>query len=254
MRKLPANIHSQEHGGVLPPAWFVLAPAYTVLPFLRGPLGWHVVHPARTIAAALGLAFLPLLIEFFLVAFINEPMPPMGHEPMMVFAGVYFLMCIGVWIRRWRGQGRGAQVHSAEAGYSWLAWWSPRWFPVPLIEIVVVPFLVFALAWVLLSVSFELWFWFTFASLSLLIMAQWEWRHRLAQARARIDDTVRAGVYEGQLDRLEKARARGGARTQSGPDFAELAEDRDSRRSRRSRTSSFAAPRQSDAGDFADLA
>jgi hypothetical protein len=214
-----------EHGGLLPPAWYVLAPAYTLLPFIRTPLGWHVVHPASTITAALALAFAPFLIWFVLAAFVSGPIPDMGHEAMMVFAGVYFALGVVIWIRRWRGQGCGAEVHSAEAGYSWLAWYSPAWFPVPLIEIVIVPLLVFGLACGLLFLSFELWFWFTAAALSLLMMAQWEWRHRLAQARARIDDTVRAGVYEEQLDRHEKAKARTrkSAGAQPGPDFADLA-------------------------------
>jgi len=207
IRVLPVNFHSDEYGGVsAPPSWLTL-PGYTVLPILRGPIGINHVHPWKVLIRTLGLIFLPAL----LMAFINAFIPPAnrtstGHDALTLFALAYMVISLVIFSRRWLGQRRGEKMHSAEAGYSWLA--QRTTLPVVLCEQVIVPVMVAALGYVVAhTFSFELGWWLVAAGISLFIIARWEYRRVWAQHQSTVDDLIRARAYEERVDRQEAQRA-----------------------------------------------
>jgi hypothetical protein len=53
------------------------------------------------------------------------------------FAPAYLVISLAIFARRWFGQRRSEEMHTGEAGYSWLVWKTS--LPVPLCEQVLVP-------------------------------------------------------------------------------------------------------------------
>jgi hypothetical protein len=200
-----------------------MLPAYTVLPFLRGPLGYEIVQPFRAIRHALQLIILPVLVEALWVAFNPQRTPPVTRYPYLsIFALTYLAVTLILFARRWWGQRKGEEVHSAETGYSWLAWYTR--LPVPLCELIIVPGALFGLGYALDhgGVSMELGWWLMACSASLFLMGLWEFRRAWSQRRATTDDMVRAKAFEARVDR--QGVGAGGAQTKKdGPDFADLA-------------------------------
>jgi len=223
---LPRNFHSDEYGGVSAPAPWVLLPAYTVLPFLRSPIGLQLVHPWTVIRRTLGLIILPVIV----VGIVNGFRSPQrnishsGHIFLSLFALAYFAVALVIFVRRWRGQRKGEEMHSGEAGYSWLV--QRTTLPAPLCEQVVVPLATGALGYLIArTLSFELGWWLVAAGVSLFIMARWESRRLWSQHQATVDDLIRAKTYE---DRMERHEAGGRASPSKGSDepvFADLGDD-----------------------------
>jgi len=221
MRTLPPNFHSHEHGGVDAPPRILLKPAYTVLPFIRAPLGYHVVHPYQAIVMALGLSILPPFLAIFYVGFTRVQMPDnVGHEYMIYFAILYLVLSL---LRfAWRVLGPRKNIHSAEAGYSWLARLTP--LPVWLCEIVLVPAAVGYVGYLIReSFSAELGWWLLICAMSLMLMAVWEAKRRASQRRATVDDIIRAETFEARVSGQE-ARAKPAAGMNADADKPDVAE------------------------------
>jgi len=222
-RTLPPNLHSHEYGGIPAPPRFVFLPAYTVLPLLRAPLGYDIVRVLPAMRRALGLIVVPLVIEAIWVGFGGHLPDNMGHTYLAGFALVYFAATLVFFGRRWYGQQKGEELHSGEAGYSWLARYST--LPVPLCELLIVPLAVLAIGYALVhSVSIELGWWLIVSGFSLCLMGLWEHRRTWSQRRATVDDLVRAKVFEARVDRQAATPGRPPpAASKDGPDFADLA-------------------------------
>jgi hypothetical protein len=234
-RNLPPNFHSNEYGGIAPPHWMVFLPAYTVLPFVRSPLGYDMVRLTPAIKRTLGLIIFPPLVEAIWVAFTNRQLPAnIGHTYLTAFALAYLILSLAIFVRRWLGQRRGDELHSGEAGYSWLAWYSN--LPVPPCEIIVVPAVVTGVGYLLINgPSRELGWWLEAAGTSLFLMALWEYRRTWSQRRATVDDVVRAKVFEERVDHATSGQSQSGPRQERRrepePEFADLHEE-DSHESR----------------------
>jgi hypothetical protein len=216
MRRLPRNFHAIDHHDTsAPPHCTVLFPARTVLPFLRTPLGYNMVHPGAALTGAIALCFLPLVF-WALYAGVRQPHIPdnIGHTWLMGFAVVSFLATCLIFARRAIGQRRGTQIHTSEAGYCYLTWRTD--LPVPLCEQIIVPAALMCLGWLIAhSVSFELGWWLVVCGVSYLVMARWEYTRRLAQTRTTVDDMIRAESFEERLDSHEQAARRQKAKPSS---------------------------------------
>ena len=94
--------------------------AFTLLPFLRRPIGKEIVRPGSTIVVAGALIFLPPIAEAIWFGIQNRPVPAWGHLELSIFALAYLVAAFWIWIKRWRGLSRGEEVHSMETGESWL--------------------------------------------------------------------------------------------------------------------------------------
>ena len=221
-RDLPPNFHSHEYGGTDAPAPILLMPAYTVLPFIRSPLGYEIVHIMPAIRRTLGLIILPVIAEFLWVGFTNKRLPEnMGHGYLVDFALAYLVADIVIFGRRWMGQRKGEKLHSAEAGYSWLAWYTP--LPVALCELVAAPGALLLIGEVFhRTVSIELGWWFRFAGASLFLMGWWEHRRIWSQHRATTDDLVRAKAFDARVDHAGVHQGPSPTAAE-GTDFADLA-------------------------------
>ncbi len=224
-RNLPRNFHSDEYGGVSAPMPWVLLPAYTVLPFLRSPVGLQLVHPWTAIRRTLGLIVLPVIV----IGIVNAFRPPQrhfdtGHIWLSLFALSYLAVALITFVRRWRGQRRGEEMHSGEAGYSWLV--QRTALPVALCEQVIVPPAVGALGYLIArTFSFELGWWLVAASVSLFIMARWESRRLWSQHQAVVDDLIRAKTYEDRMERHEAGARASSSMGTDEPVFADLGDD-----------------------------
>ena len=147
-------------------------------------------------------------------------MPGSGFPYLSLFALTYLVLSLAIFARRWWGQRHGEEIHSSEAGYSWLARYSH--LPVPVCELAIVPFAVFALGYVLAhTVTLELGWWLMACGASLCLMALWEHRRVWSQHRATVDDVVRAKVFEARVDRAAPQTSPVGGKDE--PDFADLA-------------------------------
>jgi hypothetical protein len=230
MRLLPRNYHSHEHGTKSAPPGWVLFPAYTILPFLRAPLGYETLHPRASFLRTLRLIVLPLSFSWVRHSSAGFVLPTeFGFPWLLRFAVASFVLSFVRFLWRAFGPSRGEEVHSAEAGYSWLTWCTG--LPMPLCELVIVPGLLAAVGYVVsCTASFELGWWLILCAASYLVMAVWEYRRRTAQKRATIDDKLRAQAFDEVLAGQERAarapfwrRWRAGARVGAGvPDMAEL--------------------------------
>lgn len=198
MRGFPGNFHSFEYGGGKAPNRWLLAPAYTLLPLIRAPLGYDLVKPLPAIARALLVLGGGFAGQYALA----RPEP----EDFPLLAG-FALACLAAallrFLRRWAGQGR-EDIHTGEAGYSFLA----RLLPVPacLTEILILPALIAYAGWVLWDsgASCALGVWLMLAGSSLSLMGQWEHRRHWSQARAMSDDALRAQSYGAQMQARER--------------------------------------------------
>jgi hypothetical protein len=223
-RDLPRNFHSDEYGGVSAPLPWVLLPAYTVLPFLRSPIGLQLVHPWTVIRRTLGLILAAWLLGTFLPAFT----PPaqrkdMGETLLVGFTLAYLMVALVIFARRWQGQRKGEEMHSGEAGYSWLV--QRTKLPVFLSEQVIVPLAIGALGYLLAhTISVELGWWLMAAGVSLFIMARWESRRVWSQHQATVDDLIRAKTYEDRMERHETQTGSAHASPDT-PVFADLGDD-----------------------------
>ncbi len=224
-RDLPRNFHSDEYGGIYAPAPILLLPAYTMLPFIRSPLGIQLVNPWTALRRFLGLTILPLIAEFLWVGFTNKRLPGnMGHIPLIYFALTYMVFAFGIFARRWYGQRHGEEVHSGEAGYSWLVKLTA--LPIGLCEQVVVPLAVGFIGYLIdHTFSVELGWWLMAAGLSLFIMARWEYRRLWSQHQATVDDLIRAKTYEERLSGHESKQGTSSQESGHGPAFADLGDD-----------------------------
>jgi hypothetical protein len=225
MRELPRNFHSDEYGGVSAPAGWVLMPAYTILPFIRSPLGIHLVHPWTVIRRTLLLIVVPTIIEAVASAFSPpHPRKDLGLLPLDVFALAYCALSLAIFARRWRGQRSGDDMHSAESGYSILVRITS--LPVWLIEQLVVPVATLGLGYLIAqTISVEFGWWLMVAGLSVFIMARWEHRCLWAQHQATVDDFIRAGSYEDRIARHDNQHAGAANAGADAPVFADLGDD-----------------------------
>ncbi len=220
-RTLPPNLHSHEYGGIQVPHHLIMLPAYTVLPFLRAPIGYDLVRPAAAIMRAIALIVFPVLAEGLWVGFTQRPIPPTRLPYLSLFALAYLAASLAIFARRWIGQRRGEELHSGEAGYSWLARLTP--VPVWLCELIIVPALVTGAGYLLVgNVSNELGWWLEAAGTSLFVMTLWEYKRTWSQRRAAVDDVVRGKAFEARVDQ-QGTRAGRPQRDKGGPDFADLA-------------------------------
>ena len=223
MRELPSNSHSHQHGMGGRPHWLLLFPADTTLPLIRVPLGYYIVHPKQAITRTVLLIVLPLIWWWFYVGFTNEPMPGnAGHLWLMGFAVLSLAVSLAVFVKRALGWRRGEEIHSEEAGYSWLCWHTP--LPVWLCELFIVPGLVAGAGWGFAhTVSTELGYWLMVSAASLLLMGTWE-RARMRNAMVTTRDGMLQAQSSGWRVEQQEARARGraSAPNASEPHFAEL--------------------------------
>ena len=218
-RTLPPNLHSHEYGGIQAPPHLMLLPAYTVLPFLRAPLGYDLVRPGMAVIRTGALIILPAIVEFMWVGITKRPIVSSRVPYLSLFALAYLVLSVIVFARRWLGQRRGEELHSGEAGHSWLARYTR--LPIPLCELIITPMLVAGAGYLMAgNVSNELGWWLEAAGASLFVMALWEYRRTWSQRRATMDDVVRAKAFEARVDRVTPAAA---TPRQDGPDFADLA-------------------------------
>jgi hypothetical protein len=224
-RDLPRNFHSDEYGGVYAPGPLLLLPAYTLLPFIRSPVGIQLVNPAKVIRRVVGLIVLPFIAEVLWVGFTQKRLPDsMGHISLVAFALAYLIASLVVFARRWYGQHHGAELHSGEAGYSWLVWRTT--VPVGACEQVIVPLIAGVLGYAIAhTFSIELGWWLMAAGVSLLIMARWEYRRVWSQHQATVDDLIRAKSYEDRMTRHESMQGGASPASASGPIFADLSDD-----------------------------
>ena len=221
-RTLPPNLHSQEYGGIAAPHWLVLLPAYTVLPFLRAPLGYDLVRPLPAIRRTAWLIVLPFALEAVWVGFTRAQWPDAGFPYLSAFALIYLATSLGIFAWRWRGQGKGGELHSGDAGYSWLTWYTA--LPVALCEAVIVPAVLFLLGYAIRHlVSMELGWWLMIAAVSLCAMACWEYLRSRSQQRATTDDLVRAKAFGARVDQAVPSSGTQPQTAKDGPDFADLA-------------------------------
>jgi hypothetical protein len=209
-RDLPPNLHGYEHGGMFPPHPIMTVAAQTLLPFVRSPIGRHMVNPFAAVITGAVVGFvLPFIGELVYLVATNQTRLPgdTGQAWLLAFCAAYVALTWAHWIARLIGHWRGQEVATMEAGYSWLTLYTNR-LPVWLCELVLVPVLIAALAWVMWAFSVELSLWLWFGAFSMFMVAQWEQRRNLAQSTITVDDTVRARTWEGRIDRQEERRAK----------------------------------------------
>jgi hypothetical protein len=226
MRALQPNFHSHEYGGVDAPPRLLLRPAYIMLPFIRAPVGFEHVRPMSVIMMTGWLILGPGILEFIYVGFTRAKLPDdLGYIYLFYFALAYCALALAVFVRRAIGQRWREEIHTAEAGYSWLAWMTP--LPVWLCEIVLVPAAVGVAGYFIQhsAFSYELGWWLMLTALSLMLMAVWESKRRWSQHRATVDDVIRAKTFEARVSGHE-AQGQGGAvpgaDAAGKPDIAEL--------------------------------
>lgn len=198
MQDFPRNFHSFEYGSGKAPGRLVLFPAYTLLPFIRDPLGYAILKPHTAIARTL-----LLLLAGYLAQFVMPQPEPDDFTLLACFALTYLALSLVRFFRRWRGQGRSEDIHTAEAGYSFLA----RMLPLPpaLTEILVLPALIALLGSELWDDGDpELGGWLMIAGASLCLMGLWEFRRRWSQHRALTDDVLRAESYGERMQARER--------------------------------------------------
>jgi uncharacterized membrane protein len=225
-RNLPRNHHGADPSGVVAPLPIFLLPAYTVLPFIRSPLGIGLVNPWNVIRRTLGLIILVPILEAILDIFVpSRASRDMGHVWLSIFALSYLVVSLVILARRWQGQRNGEEVHSAETGYSWLALRTK--LPVGICEQLIVPLAIGILGYLIdHTFSVELGWWLMAAGVSLFILARWESRSFWAQHQGTVDDLIHAKSFEKRMERHETKQSGVTAGTpQDGPVFADLGDD-----------------------------
>jgi hypothetical protein len=220
-RSLPPNFHEHD-GGAVPHPW-LLWPAYILLPFVRGPIGYGLMHPLRVLVTAGLLTLWPLVIEFLYVGITAARLPEnIGHRYLIAFAALYAVLSLLIFARRLIGQRMRENVHTWSAGHSWLS--RHTRLPVVLCETLIMPALVGALGWsVLKTFSLELGGFLVAGALSLALMGWWEHVRWWATQRAGRDDEIRARTYEDRINPQGPASRGGGSSGADEPEFADLA-------------------------------
>jgi hypothetical protein len=225
-RKLPLNIHSSEYGGIHPlPFWFLYTPAYTVICFLRAPLGYEMCRPIDAIRHGVVLIFSSELLSALWVSAHARPLPDsVGLRFIWYFTAAHFVISCVIFARRSWGQRHGEQVHTCSAGHFFLT--RHTRLPVFLSEVVIMPGGVFVLGyWIYHYASIALGAWLICASISLLLMSAWETARYWSQIRATADDFIWANDYEERTrthENLSGHDATGNNKKDKEPDFADL--------------------------------
>lgn len=201
------------------PSSMLMAPAMTLLPFLRRSVGEEIVHPRRVILWSVLLAIgVPCLGTVWCGI---ATKPPPNFAPLILFALAYFITGAATWLIRRQGLARGQAVHSFDLGQSWVAARLP--YPRPVSEIFVIPVAVMSVGYAA-TYGFlaTLGWWLVIAGASLLMLAQWEYRIRRARYRAMVDDVIAAESAQANVRTHEEG---GFARRRSGADAAMGNED-----------------------------
>jgi hypothetical protein len=114
MRSLDPNIHEHQHGSVPPlPQWLIMS-AMTLLSLIRWRLGYDIVHPAKTLPRALLLAIFGFLLTVF------SARARIGADWFFGFVALSFAASLVTFCKRAIGQRRGEEIHTEEAGYSFI--------------------------------------------------------------------------------------------------------------------------------------
>jgi hypothetical protein len=225
MRKnLPPNFDSYRYGTADAPPWWMLAPAYSVLCLVRAPLGHDMVLLKDAFLRALSLVFVSTAIAWFWVALTARPLADsVGLRFMWYFAGLQLAVSLIVCVRRWWGESHGEHIHAAEAGYSWLSWYTP--LPVALNERLIAPGSIAGLGYVLAhtSTSKALGWWLMASGASLMLLAGHENGSFRAGDRATVNNMAHAHADEDRVNRYESMHgsSQNNVRDQE-PDFADL--------------------------------
>ena len=207
-RELP-NYHGPDPRGGAPVlhGWDVL-PALTVLPWLRYPVGNKIARPVNAIINAAFLTFITPLIWGFIYRDEYRQPSGIGLPWLMAFAWGSAALCLAVWA--WRvlrlmqsarkgGGSRVKPVHQMEAGYSWLARWTP--LPLWLTEVFLIPGAFLAAGWrFFIGPSMDLGLWLAVVGFSLALLGFAELRHRVGVSGSITDMSVQgdaAGVSMG---------------------------------------------------------
>lgn len=197
MRELPPNIHMREHGGKPPPMGIFLIPALVALPLVRWPLGYETAQPAR----AFLIRIVVVGVAFLVSRFIPQAQP--GWELLAAYVALSFVVVCVMFTQRAIGQRHGEEIHTTEAGWSYLAWRS-QW-PVWACEQVIVPLGVAAAGYVVAqSVSWELGWWLVLTGASLAILARWESAKRWALTRTTVDTMLQAQMFGHRVEQHEQ--------------------------------------------------
>ncbi len=193
MRELRENFHTHDHGTAhMPPSW-MLFPAYTVLPFLRRPLGYAIIYPWHFLVSLGMVAF----VGFMLVPFI--PAAALGPLWLTWFACASFALSCVIFAARLIGRRRGERLHTHNAGYSHLTLETK--LPVWLCEQVLIPLLLGGVGWILAHrLSYELGWWLILCGFSYCLMSNWEGHKRAALDRQIINDMARGQVFGDRVD------------------------------------------------------
>jgi hypothetical protein len=201
----------------------LLQPALTVLPLLRAPIGRNLVLPHDVALRALSLIFFPSAIAWLWVAFTATPLPEsVGLRFMWYFAGLYLISSLIVFARRWWGQNHREHIHQSEAGWSFLAWYTP--VSAKYSERLAPACLAGLGSLIAHTVSQALGWWLLICAGSLLVLSGYENRRYWAGERDTVDAMTDALADEERVKRYESAH--GSSQSKSGdkddPDFADL--------------------------------
>jgi hypothetical protein len=225
-RALVRNYHRDDgHGMVPPPDRRLLDPAYSVLPWVRWPVGYDHAAPISAICRVVLLTILPQVGWFLWCGFTGTPWPKnTGQWYLIYFASFCAVASCAVWALRLFGVGRGVEINSAEAGWSRILWYVP-FLPPWLCEIVIVPALFIFAGWQCYSTfSRNLGAWLVLCGLSLALMAQWELRRRIRADLTVIDLRTQGETSGWRMERQERrARRRSSGAGAAARDFAESA-------------------------------
>jgi hypothetical protein len=225
MRSLPPNIHEHQHGNSPPPPGWMFKPADDVLPLLRWPLGYDIAHPAKALPLALLLGIFGFLLTLFYAP------ARIGADWFFGFVALSFLASLAAFCRRAIGQRRGEEIHTQEAGYSFITR-ALRFVPPAFSEQILTPAALAWAGWVMAHAPLVYWgvyqgrtyyepvsvmlgWWLFISAFSYLGMARWEYRMRWAQTREIGNQTIRAKTFEQRLDTQERQAASRPARSQS---------------------------------------
>jgi hypothetical protein len=225
-RQLFRNWHGPDPRGGRPVrlGWCAV-PALMWISVIRRPVGNKVAAPLDVIIKAAFLCFVPPYVWWFIYGYMEWPLPGnVGHYWLVGSLVLCVPASAAVWVRRWIGIHRGEEIHQMEAGYSWLAWYTP--LPPWLTEVVLVPAIFTSAGWLFyVGPSRDLGAWLALSGASFLLLGLAELRHRISVA-ASISDQLIQGQSAGESIDIHAAKASnvsGQARGAHTPQFAEAA-------------------------------
>jgi hypothetical protein len=233
----PPNIHQHGHGGIKPPAWPLLIFDYSLLPVIRWPLGYDIVHPKRSLVWALLMVF-----GGFALCMVS-PQATIGARWYFGFVACAFILALVRFAKRALGQKRGEEIHTQEAGYSVIT----RilfFLPAALTEQMLTPAALAYVGWVMAHAPLVYWgewhgrsyyqpvsvmlgWWLFISAFSYLLMARWEYSTRWSQQRQVVNRMKEAKIFGDRLNMHEEAARQPapGARrrkTNGEPDVADI--------------------------------